>query len=92
MVSGLEAASAAHATTPRRAILSISPLGEVAGGHEIIQMASDAPTYAANLYAALMRADASGASEILIETPPMKDGNPLWVAVMDRLTRATSTR
>jgi L-threonylcarbamoyladenylate synthase len=92
MVSASEAINAASAASPQRAILSITTLREAARGHVVIQMASDAPTYAANLYAALMRADAAGVSEILIETPPMKDGNPLWVAVMDRLTRATSTR
>jgi len=43
-------------------------------------------TYARDLYASLLTLDALGADEIWIEAPP--DG-PDWVAVNDRLRRAT---
>ncbi len=42
--------------------------------------------YAHDLYANLRALDASGAGAILIEAVP---GNPTWLAVHDRLTRAT---
>ncbi|MCH2146966.1 MAG: threonylcarbamoyl-AMP synthase [Phycisphaerales bacterium] len=43
--------------------------------------------YASKMYATLREADAIGAHEILIETPP---STPEWNAVLNRLLRATS--
>lgn len=84
--------SALLASAPRIAALMVSRLPDVGGPHLIIPMASDAPTYARNLYAALMRADAAGADRILIERPPTGDSDPIWDAVLDRLRRATAPR
>jgi len=48
----------------------------------------DSPTeYASKLYATLRDADALGAHEIIIESPPQ---TPAWNAVMNRLLRATA--
>lgn len=51
-----------------------------------ISAARDSGTYAQRLYAALRELDAAGADAILIEAPPVE---PAWLAVRDRLTRAT---
>jgi L-threonylcarbamoyladenylate synthase len=52
-----------------------------------IDVASDADTYARDLYAHLRALDASGADVIVVARPP--DG-PEWIAVHDRLTRASA--
>lgn len=51
-----------------------------------IEAPSDADGYARELYANLRALDAAGADAILIETPP---DDPAWLAVSDRLARAT---
>ena len=45
------------------------------------------PQYAHDLYASLRALDAPGVTSILIESVPDDDS---WLAVRDRLTRATS--
>ena len=83
--------AAVSRAAPRVAVLAVSSSTPLAGSsHEIIRMPGDAAGYARNLYAALMRADAARCDRILIELPAMQDGDPLWVAVRDRLSRATS--
>ena len=57
--------------------------------HSAIEMPSGAGDYARKLYEVLRRADASGASRILIEQPPVS--NEIWRAINDRLLRATSS-
>ena len=51
-----------------------------------IEAPSDPDGYARELYANLRALDAAGADAILIETPP---DDPAWLAVSDRLARAT---
>ena len=51
-----------------------------------IEAPSDADDYARELYANLRALDAACADAILIETPP---DDPAWLAVSDRLARAT---
>ncbi len=92
MVSSEELAVALRKASPRVAALAIGACEDIAVGHVVIPMASDAPTYARNLYAALMRADAVGADRILIERPPAGDADPMWEAVLDRLSRATAPK
>lgn len=55
-----------------------------------IPMPSEAAAYAARLYAALRDADAQHPACILIESPP--NDSSLWLAIIDRLTRATTPR
>jgi L-threonylcarbamoyladenylate synthase len=58
--------------------------------HRLIRMPGAAAAYAAALYAALREADAQGPSLIAIERPPGDSAEPqLWLAVADRLRRAT---
>lgn len=52
-----------------------------------IQMSSDPRIYAQNLYATLAELDGRGLGEFYIQAPPM---NVLWLAVWDRLSKATS--
>lgn len=72
------------------ALLLTPPAAAPAPGHLIIPMLSDARGYAANLYAALMRADAAGVDQILVEHPGPDRADGVWQAVLDRLTRATN--
>ena len=58
--------------------------------HQAISMPVGAEEYARTLYRALREADHLGAASIVIEEPPGRDG--LWVAVRDRLQRATAPR
>jgi L-threonylcarbamoyladenylate synthase len=53
---------------------------------ETIEMPTDPAAYAAQMYATLRRLDAGGYSAIYIELPPP---TPRWLAVRDRLARAT---
>lgn len=53
-----------------------------------IQMPPDPVRYAQLLYDALFRMDLSGVPTVFIESPPMGDE---WVAVWDRLRRASAT-
>lgn len=56
--------------------------------HMVIRMPALAPAYARELYAALHRADDTGAEAILIELPD--EQGQLWDAIRDRLIRATA--
>ncbi|MET0426431.1 MAG: L-threonylcarbamoyladenylate synthase [Actinoplanes sp.] len=51
-------------------------------------LSGDPREYAADLYAALHRLDDAGVATILIQAPPQTED---WLAVRDRLTRATAT-
>lgn len=62
----------------------LSDLGR--GLHRVIRMPNEPGEYARKLYAALREADAVGVKAIFIELPT--DASK-WVAVLDRLTRAT---
>jgi len=70
------------------AVLCLGPLEHVSREpiHFIVQLSELAESYAHELYAALRSADESGADAILIEMPPEE---PQWLAVRDRLMRAT---
>lgn len=76
--------------------LAISPIS-APHGRTVIQMPSEPQAYAARLYAALREADSLTPALIAIEHPPAarNPGTPpsecsLWLAIMDRLLRATS--
>jgi L-threonylcarbamoyladenylate synthase len=62
----------------------------VGAEHELFAMPRHASAYAQLLYSTLRRADASGASTILIVTPSERGG--LWDAAHDRIKRATAKR
>ena len=72
------------------AALSVGPLANVPPKqiHFFAELPELAESYAHELYAALRRADQSGADVILVEMPPEE---PQWLAVRDRLTRATKS-
>lgn len=61
---------------------------QVAAPHALIPMPRDPEQYAALLYGALRRADASGCPRIVIERPQHSGG--AWDAIADRLARATA--
>jgi L-threonylcarbamoyladenylate synthase len=67
---------------------------EVAPPHRVIRMPEEAEAYATRLYGALREADAMSPSVIAVESPPR--GEPgtrswaVWMAVRDRLIRATT--
>ncbi|NNF43576.1 MAG: threonylcarbamoyl-AMP synthase [Phycisphaerales bacterium] len=56
--------------------------------HTAIEMPQGAGDYAKQLYASLRRADAMKRVVILIEQPP--GSNDVWLAILDRLRRATA--
>ena len=60
--------------------------GEPANGNQI-QMPSEAIAYAQQLYANLSDLDGRGLGEFFVQAPPM---NVHWLAVWDRLSKATS--
>ncbi|MBX3355625.1 MAG: threonylcarbamoyl-AMP synthase [Phycisphaeraceae bacterium] len=68
------------------AVLALTPT-LVGAPHQVIVMPDDADGYARHLYRALREADTVQVDEILIELPPEREG--VWLAVHDRLTRAT---
>lgn len=68
------------------AVLTLSP-ALVQPPHQAIVMPSDAEGYARRLYLALREADAVKVDRIVIEEPPDRSG--VWIAVHDRLARAT---
>lgn len=68
-------------------LLAYSPTA-ASSPHTIITMPTDAPAYAARLYAALREADAHNPAHIFIESPPTDSS--LWRAIHDRLVRATA--
>jgi L-threonylcarbamoyladenylate synthase len=59
----------------------------VGAPHEAIVMPRAPDAYAGRLYEALRDADASGHGRIVVELPPSSEG--MWLAVHDRLRRAT---
>ncbi len=59
----------------------------LAAPHQTILLPRDEPGYARHLYAALREADGMHVKVILVLAPPVEAG--LWVAVADRLRRAT---
>jgi len=59
----------------------------VAPPHEAIVMPRAPEAYAARLYGALREADALRPGRIVVEQPPAAEG--IWLAVHDRLRRAT---
>ncbi|MSR29388.1 MAG: threonylcarbamoyl-AMP synthase [Phycisphaerales bacterium] len=61
---------------------------EVEAPHVRIVLPPEADGYAAELYNAMRRADTTGCSRMVIESPPRAPG--LWSAIHDRLARATS--
>ncbi|MFN7020728.1 MAG: L-threonylcarbamoyladenylate synthase [Phycisphaerales bacterium] len=75
-------------SAPRAAVLTYTAL-RVQPPHMAVELPADPAGYAAALYAALRDADRSGAAVILIQRPP-ESGDPIWLAVADRLRRATS--
>jgi len=91
LVSADAIRQAINAPIPTIAALAHSPIPSIAP-HLLISMPKEGNAYAANLYAALMRADAAGVSSILIEEPDMSDEHLVWPAVLDRLMRACAPR
>ena len=70
-----------------------------APGLRILTLPADAPAYAAALYSALRQADAARPAFIAIDTPPdpadaslSPEHAAIWLAVADRLARATAPR
>jgi L-threonylcarbamoyladenylate synthase len=59
------------------------------GRGRILEMPSDAQTFAANLYAELHQADAEGWDWIAVEKPP---NTSEWAGILDRLKRASAPR
>ena len=57
------------------------------GRGRVIEMSSDAPAFAANLYSELHRADQEGWDWIAMENPPE---TPEWAGIRDRLRRAST--
>jgi L-threonylcarbamoyladenylate synthase len=58
----------------------------VSGTHQIVEMPNEAAAYARALYAALHAADDQGTSTIWVLIPP---NQPAWLAIRDRLIRAS---
>jgi L-threonylcarbamoyladenylate synthase len=67
--------------------LRLRPSADVPEGIVVIDMPSDADTYAAQLYAALHELDDAGVNEIVVDLPPQGDA---WLAIHDRLRRASA--
>lgn len=62
--------------------------------HRFVQMPGDPVRYAAEMYARIREADAQFPAAIMIErpraNPPAVPDDPLWAAIIDRLSRATT--
>jgi L-threonylcarbamoyladenylate synthase len=69
------------------AAVLVMPGTEVRPPHVAIRMDPDAEGYARMLYARLREAEATGLERIVIEEPAGREG--VWLAVLDRLRRAT---
>jgi hypothetical protein len=67
-------------------VLCFDELG-VGAPHQAIVMPRAPEAYAARLYEALREADALRPGRIVVELPPSGEG--MWLAVHDRLRRAT---
>lgn len=74
----------------RAAVLSLTVPQNTEVAHVLcwMHMPSDPIAYAARLYSALREAEQAGCDLILIQQPPLDD--PAWLAIHDRLNRATS--
>jgi len=70
-----------------RAVVVGLTVHRVPSPHQLIVMPADAEGYARQIYQALREADAVDADRILIEEPQDRSG--IWLAVHDRLSRAT---
>jgi L-threonylcarbamoyladenylate synthase len=71
----------------RVAVLALRPPPRGLRASLWVQATPDAEAYARDLYARLRMLDQAGADRLLVERPP--DG-PLWVAIHDRLRRASA--
>ncbi|MHC4965553.1 MAG: L-threonylcarbamoyladenylate synthase [Planctomycetota bacterium] len=71
----------------RPAVVLCFDEGVVAAPHQAIVMPRAPEAYAARLYGALREADARRPARIIVEQPPT--GGGMWLAVHDRLRRAT---
>ncbi len=80
-------ADAATRSQAADAVLSRKPRASVLS-KVWLTLPDDPEAYGRALYAALRELDASGAARIFIETVP---DTPVWVAVCDRLARATAS-
>lgn len=81
-----------HAATQPGVVVLSHRLMRSGPGLSVIEMPPDAAGYAAAMYASLRQADHEGANLILVERPPtgVSEGDdPLWIAIADRLSRAT---
>lgn len=74
-----------HATWPI-VLLAINARMLASPKHRVVGMPTHPASYARHLYSALRTADTSGTSAILVELPP---DEPEWMAIRDRLMRAT---
>lgn len=86
IVQGANIAEALASGAPA-AVICFEPT-PVEAPHVRIVMPPEADGYATQLYDALRRADSTGCSRIIIEAPPTSAG--VWMAIRDRLARATS--
>ena len=76
--------------SPRTPFYVLEPGAERPRGRgRLLEMPTDARTFAARLYAALHEADAEGWEWIAIEKPPE---TPEWAGILDRLKRASASR
>jgi len=83
-------------SAPASAALIAWSIGQHPSGGLLIQLPESASGYASGLYGSMHSADAGGAGEIWIETPPTdRDRDPrsgaIWDAVLERLARATKS-
>lgn len=89
IVATMELAEELASSTTPAAVLCFTP-SLVQPPHQSIVMPADPEGYARHLYQALREADQVSVERIVIEEPPQRDG--IWLAIHDRLARATGTR
>jgi L-threonylcarbamoyladenylate synthase len=70
-----------------KANVRVLAIGELPGAAQGLALPDVPDDYARQLYAALRTLDSNDVQEILIEAPP---SSPAWLAVRDRLARATA--
>ncbi len=87
LVDGHDLQRALDASTEPAAVIAFEGRS-VPSPHRLMPMPRDGEQYAALLYGALRRADASGCARIVIERPEHSGG--AWDAIADRLARATA--
>jgi L-threonylcarbamoyladenylate synthase len=68
------------------ALVALLSRANIPGPHDVVPMPHAPDAYARVMYSTLRSADAGGYAGIYIELPP---DTPEWLAVRDRLTRAT---